>query len=245
MTPTTSQIFSNSEHAPTLAQRLRGVRDAVGQASLRAGLAEPVVIAVTKFHPPELVRDLLSLGVGDIGESRHPEAERKRDAVRSFFPERAELHEPTWHFIGQIQTNKAKRIARYADCIHTFDRPELIDACAAVDRERPIDAFVQVNLTEDPNRGGCQPEAVLALADRVAAEDALRLRGVMAVAPRGEEPERAFAKVAELSETIERHHPAATARSIGMSGDFIEAIKYGATHLRIGVAITGERPVQT
>ena len=107
---------------------------------------------------------------------------------------------------------------------------------------RVVDGFIQLNLTDDPGRGGVRPSDLERFAERVLASDAIRLRGLMAVAPLGEPPRAAFARVRHSSELLARMAPTATDLSIGMSGDFAEAIAEGATHLRIGTAITGNRP---
>lgn len=215
-----------------LGTRLAEVSSEIADAARSAGRDpdEITTIVVTKFHPSSLVRELSALGVRDFGESRHQEAQ----------PKIAELHDldATWHFVGQVQSKKAKLVRSYVDVVHSVDRPSLVDALAG----ESLDVFLQVNLTADPDRGGVQPDDVPSLADRVAAAPALRLLGLMAVAPLEAEPRREFARVRELSESLRKQHPAASALSMGMSGDFREAIFEGATHLRIGTAITGIRP---
>ena len=214
-----------------LADRLAAVREGVADAAARAGRnpASITTIVVTKFHPAQLVRELHELGVRDFGESRHQEAQ----------PKVAELAglEATWHFIGQLQSKKAKQVAAYADIIHSLDRASLVAPLAGAR------AFIQVNLTDDPERGGVAPDGVDALAE-LALTGGTDLLGLMAVAPLGAEPRAAFARVRELSERLARTAPAATALSMGMSGDYADAILEGATHLRIGTAITGNRPAQ-
>lgn len=221
---------------PALAGRLARVRREIRAACAVADRAdEPELIVVTKFHPAAIVRELHGLGERAFGESRHPEARDKR-------AEAGELDGARWHFIGQIQTKKARQIARYADALHSIDRPGLVEALAGAEVAAPIDALLQLNLTDDPERGGCLPDEALALAEAVAASPTLRLRGVMAVAPLGGEPAAAFAEVEAVHARILAEHPGAGWRSMGMSGDFAEAIRFGATHLRIGAAITGNRP---
>jgi len=195
------------------------------------------LIVVTKFHPASLVRELAALGVRDVGENRHQEAQAKA-------AELAEL-ELTWHFIGQLQTKKARQAAQYAAAIHSIDRERLVDALATAEVEHTIDAFVQINLTDDPGRGGAAPEEIERIAERVLETPSLRLRGVMAVAPLPEEedPPSAFARLAGYSERVQRLSAGATAISAGMTHDYAQAIAAGATHLRIGSAITGNRPV--
>jgi len=231
--------MSGEDAFPGLGERLGDVRSRIADAARAAGRdpGATTLIVVTKFHPAELIRALAGLGVRDVGENRHQEAQAKAEELRGLGL--------NWHFIGQLQTKKARQAARYASAIHSIDRERLVDALdagAAEEDARPIDAFVQVNLTEDPGRGGVAPDGLEALAERVLAARTLRLRGVMAVAPLEEEPASAFARLAGYSERVRALQPTATAISAGMTHDFPEAIAAGATHLRIGSAITGNRP---
>lgn len=216
-----------------LEERLRGVQERIADAARGAGRdpAGITTIVVTKFHPPQLVRDLAALGVEDFGENRHQEAQAKA-AELDDLPVR-------WHFIGQLQTNKAKAVRRYADAIHSIDRPALVTALGTAE---PVDVFIQVDLTGQPGRGGVDPAGLDPLVDAVLTAPDLVLRGLMTVAPIDEDPARAFARLRELGERVRTVAPEATALSMGMSGDFAQAIREGATHLRIGTAITGNRP---
>lgn len=218
---------------PELGERLATVQAGIQDAARAAGRNpdELTTIVVTKFHPASLVRQLSELGVRDFGESRHQEASAK-------VAELADV-DATWHFIGQLQSKKARQVRAYSDVIHSVDRDALIDALAG---EPDRDVFLQVNLTDDPGRGGAAPDDLVRLAERVEQTPGLVLRGLMAVAPLDEEPRRAFARVRQLSERVRASVPAASALSMGMSGDYAEAILEGATHLRIGTAITGIRP---
>ncbi|GAA1785008.1 YggS family pyridoxal phosphate-dependent enzyme [Agromyces lapidis] len=217
-----------------LGYRLAAVQAGVADAAREAGreASEITTIVVTKFHPASLVRELAAHGVRDVGENRHQEAQAKA----------AELAELglNWHFIGQLQSKKAKQVRAYAAAIHSIDRPALVDALRS--DEASIDCFVQVNLTDDPGRGGVAPEALDELVERVLGTPGLSLRGLMAVAPLDEPARPAFARVRELSERVARLAPDARDLSMGMSHDFRDAILEGATHLRIGSAITGNRP---
>ncbi|SJN08365.1 Hypothetical protein YggS, proline synthase co-transcribed bacterial homolog PROSC [Leucobacter sp. 7(1)] len=219
---------------PALSDRLAAVREGVADACRAAGRPDEDVtlIVVTKFHPPELVRALAGFGVRDVGENRHQEAQAKAEALSDL-----DLH---WHFIGQLQTKKARQAARYARSIHSIDRTRLVDALTEL--ERPVDVFLQVNMTDDPGRGGVLPAELSALAEHTLGNPSLTLRGIMAVAPLDEEPARAFARLADYSAQVRAVAPAATAISAGMTHDYVEAIAAGATHLRIGSAITGNRP---
>ena len=218
---------------PGIAERLASVDAEIVDAARAAGRdpGEVTRIVVTKFHPAELVRELAALGVRDVGENRHQEAAAKAAELAGLGL--------NWHFVGQLQSNKAKAVRGYARAVHSVDRNSLADALAG---DSPLDVFLELNLTGDPARGGVDPGLLEPLAGHVLSTPGLSLRGVMAVAPLGEEPRAAFARVREASEGLRRLAPEATAISAGMSGDFREAILEGATHLRIGTAITGKRP---
>ena len=218
----------------TLADRWHRVQQEIAQACEKCGRdpEDVTTIVVTKFHPASLVRELHALGVRHVGENRHQDAAPKQLEV-------ADL-DLTWHFVGQLQSNKARAVATYCDVIHSVDRVSLVDALAKY--EGSVDVFLEVNLTSVPGRGGVEPADLVALAERTLAAGNLRLRGVMAVAPQDESPAEAFDRVLSYREELLRVAPAATELSLGMSGDFVEALERGATHLRIGTAITGKRP---
>ncbi len=229
-----------------LAERYERVVAEIAEAAHAAGRRprELTTIVVTKFHPAELVRELVALGHRDFGENRHQEAAAKAAALR-LDPlaqgSGADL-DPRWHFIGQLQSNKAKAVAGYAASVHSLDRDSVRAALAGTG----LDVFIQVNLTEDPGRGGVAPADIPAFAERVLATEGVSLRGLMAVAGLGKEPAAEFERVRELSEALLLPiAPEAAALSMGMSGDFPAAIREGATHLRIGTAITGKRPDPT
>jgi PLP dependent protein len=217
-----------------LADRLAEVQGSIADAARDAGRSpsEITTIVITKFQPAALIADLAALGVRDVGENRHQEAQAKATAL-------AELG-LRWHFVGQLQSKKARQVRSYATAIHSVDRPALVDALRS--EEASVDCFVQVNLTDDPARGGVAAEGLLPLVEQVLETPGLRLRGLMTVAPLGEPARPAFARVRLLSERIRDIAPQATDLSMGMSHDFREAILEGATHLRIGTAITGNRP---
>ncbi|MBN6192791.1 YggS family pyridoxal phosphate-dependent enzyme [Aneurinibacillus sp. BA2021] len=220
-----------------LAARLSAIDDRIADAARAAGRAPEEItrIVVTKFHPAALVRELHALGVSAVGENRQQELTAKATEL-------ADL-DLQWHFIGQGQTNKAGAIRRSADVVHSVDRDRFADALhRAADGDDVLDVLVQINLTDDPGRGGVAPDAATALAEHVLSLPSLRLRGVMAVAPLDEEPASAFARLRGIADGIRTIEPTATWISAGMTGDFVEAIAAGATHLRIGSAITGPRP---
>lgn len=217
-----------------LADRLRAVQDGIADACRAAGrdASETTLIAVTKFHPASLVSALADLGVRDVGENRHQEAQAKAAELSGL--------DLNWHYIGQLQTKKARQAAQYASAIHSIDRARLVDALAGADRT--VDAFLQINLTDDPGRGGAAPSEIESLTEQVLGTPTLRLRGVMAVAPLEEAAASAFERLAGYSDRVRALAPEATAISAGMTHDYAEAIAAGATHLRIGSAITGNRP---
>ena len=224
----TEQLAANLAR---LEQRLLAACRAGGRAR-----DEITVIAVTKTFPAADVRRLAGLGVRDIGENRDQEAAPKA-------AECADL-DLRWHFVGQLQTNKARSVARYADLVHSVDRDRLVPALAtAADRAgRELACLVQVNLQATEGRGGAYPSDLLALADAVAAAPALRLAGLMAIAPLDEDPDRAFGRLEPLIEALRGAHPAARIVSAGMSADLEAAIAAGATHVRVGTALLGSRP---
>lgn len=217
-----------------LADRLRAVQDGIADACRAAGrdASETTLIVVTKFHPASLVSALADLGVRDVGENRHQEAQAKAAELSGL--------DLNWHYIGQLQTKKARQAAQYASAIHSIDRARLVDALAGADRK--VDAFLQINLTDDPGRGGAAPSEIESLTEQVLGTPTLRLRGVMAVAPLEEAAASAFERLAGYSDRVRALAPEATAISAGMTHDYAEAIAAGATHLRIGSAITGNRP---
>ncbi len=227
-----------TEAAP-LVDRLARVDERIAAAARASGRepSEITRIVVTKFHPAQLVRDLHALGVRDVGENRQQEITAKRGELD-------DLADLRWHFVGQIQTNKARAVRAAASVVHSVDRAKLADALSgAADAGAPaLDVLVQINLTLDAGRGGTSESDVVALAEHVAGCSGLRLRGVMAVAPLDEDPAAAFARLAGHAERVRAVVPDASWISAGMTGDFEEAIAAGATHLRIGSAITGNRP---
>jgi pyridoxal phosphate enzyme (YggS family) len=230
-----------------LARRLSEVRARIAAACVDAGRdpEEVTLIAVTKTYPAADVRHLVELGVHDVGENKDQEAAPKAaELAAAGAPVR-------WHFVGQLQRNKAKSVVRYADLVHSVDSVPLaaaLDRAAARDRERPLDVLVQVSLDADLERGGAAagadvPERDFArVAAAVAESGALRLRGLMAVAPLSWDPRSAFDRLAEMAHSLRREHPTATVMSAGMSADLEDAISSGATHVRIGAALLGKRP---
>jgi len=222
-----------------LASRLAAVDTRIVDAARAAGRDPGGItrIVVTKFHPASLITDLYRLGVRDVGENRQQELTAKSEELIAL----EGLH---WHFIGQAQTKKARAIRAAASLVHSVDRARLADALDRAGEDGgALDVLLQVNLTDDPGRGGVAPAELEALAEHVVAGcPTLRVRGVMAVAPLDEPAGAAFARLAGYSQRLRTVVPDAEWISAGMTADFPEAIAAGATHLRIGSAITGERP---
>jgi pyridoxal phosphate enzyme (YggS family) len=223
-----------------IAANLDTVRGRIAAACADAGrdASEVLLTVVTKFFPASDVRLLAELGVTDVGENRHQEAEAKA-------AECADLG-LRWHFIGGLQSNKAAAVAGYADVVESVDRAKLVAGLerGAVQRDHEVDVLLQVSL--DPpgaqHRSGADPAALGELADAVEAADHLSLKGLMAVAPLGGDPTAAFAQLAGIRADVLARHPSATWLSAGMSGDLEEAVEAGATHVRVGSAVLGTRP---
>jgi pyridoxal phosphate enzyme (YggS family) len=202
--------------------------------------ADVTLIAVTKTWPASDVDLLAGLGVTDVGENRDQEAKPKHEEVQA--------KNLIWHAIGQLQTNKAKSVAAWADVVHSVDRTDLVTALtkAVVGRQAPLGVLIQVNLDPNPteNRGGVLPGDLMELASLISSCAGLKLRGVMGVAPLAGDDDLAFSQLQGYSNQIQISFPEADWISAGMSGDFATALKYGATHLRIGSSILGNRGFQ-
>ncbi|WP_115787268.1 YggS family pyridoxal phosphate-dependent enzyme [Arthrobacter silvisoli] len=232
------------ERALQLQERLAAVRARIAAATLAAGRAdEPRLIVVTKFHPAADVARLAALGIRDVGENRDQEASAKAAGLTELGLR--------WHFIGQLQSKKAKSVVKYAHSVQSVDRPQLAEALAKAmlraqqeEGRDELECFIQVSLDDDAgeHRGGAAPADVGQLAESIASAPGLRLAGVMAVAPLGARPEEAFEKLAGISAALREAHPGAAAISAGMSQDLEAAVRFGATHLRIGSDILGSRP---
>jgi pyridoxal phosphate enzyme (YggS family) len=229
---------SAADRRQQLAANLAAVRQRIASACADAGRdpGEVTLVVVTKFFPAGDVRLLSDLGVAHVGENRHQEAEEK-------VAECADLA-LTWHFIGTLQSNKAAAVARYADVVESVDRPKVLRGLArgAHERGRPLDCLVQVSLDDAPGRGGAPVGEVLSLAEQLLDTEGLRLRGVMAVAPLGAPPRPAFERLAKVATDVRSLDPGATWLSAGMSADLEDAVRCGATHVRIGSAVLGPRP---
>ncbi len=227
----------------SLGQRLAEVESRIATAASRAGRTRQEIdlIVVSKNHPAQMVVDLLELGVRSFGENRDQEARPKSEEVAALVDGKG--YDYTWHFIGQLQSNKVRSALSYANVVHSVDRQSLLDAIikATSERETSLDVFIQLNLTDDPGRGGIEPKNLLAFAEQVLEAPKLNLLGVMGVASLDRAPEMDFETIQQASQTLIGLAPQAKFISAGMSEDFEAAIALGATHLRIGSAITGKR----
>jgi pyridoxal phosphate enzyme (YggS family) len=260
---TTADTDRRAELARNLAEVRARVETALSVAG--RGPGEVTLIVVTKTWPASDVVHLVGLGVTDVGENRDQEAAPKAAQVAAALgagvPGTPAGPGPRWHFVGQLQRNKCRSVVGYADVVQSVDGVHLAETLAGAavrhrvsegDAARPLDVLVQVSIDGDPARGGAMvPDGsggvpgdrdlwrVLA---RVAELDGLALRGVMAVAPLEWTPDRAYATLASIVDRVRREHPDAGVLSAGMSGDFEYAINYGATHVRVGSAVLGNRP---
>ncbi|MCX4749614.1 YggS family pyridoxal phosphate-dependent enzyme [Kitasatospora sp. NBC_01287] len=245
--------FPAADRLAELRGGLAAVERRIEAACAAAGRPRSAVtlVVVTKTYPASDTRLLASLGVREVAENRDQDAAPKAADC-------ADLP-LTWHFVGQLQTNKVRSVVRYAHHVHSVDRERLVTALgdAASKAERPpLGCLVQVALEREavagaagaedvPARAGVAPADVLALADKIAGTPGLRLDGVMTVAPLvgalAGDPAAAFARLAEIATAVRAAHPAATMVSAGMSGDLEAAIAAGATHVRVGTAVLGAR----
>ncbi|WP_228183006.1 YggS family pyridoxal phosphate-dependent enzyme [Streptomyces anulatus] len=229
-----------------LAANLAQVEERIASSCAAAGRKreEVTLIVVTKTYPASDVRILHELGVRHVAENRDQDAAPKAIAC-------ADLS-LTWHFVGQLQTNKVRSVTSYADIVQSVDRSKLVTAlsAAAVRGERELGCLIQVALDaesgERGERGGVAPDGVEELATAIGAAPGLRLDGLMTVAPlAGEYAGRqraAFDRLMEISSRLRAGHPAANMVSAGMSGDLEDAVAAGATHVRVGTAVLGVRP---
>lgn len=219
-----------------IAAGLTSVEQRIAAACADAGRErdEITLIVVTKTYPASDVDILAELGVMDVGENRHPEAGDKAEQVEAAL---------RWHFLGGLQTNKAGAIARYAHTVHSVDRVKLVNALSrgAEAASRTLRCLVQIDFGDADGRSGVAPPGLPELAAAVAAAEHLELGGVMTVAPLGVDPKPHFEHLVRLSTELQRDHSEATIISAGMSDDFEDAIAAGATHLRIGRSVLGER----
>jgi pyridoxal phosphate enzyme (YggS family) len=229
----------------SLGQRLAEIESRISAAAIAENrLREDIeLIVVSKNHPFTMAVDLLNLGVRSLGENRDQEAKPKSLEVAEAMSDSKIDYK--WHFIGQLQSNKVRSALSYASVVHSLDRVSLLDALIRVTDEqlKPLDVFIQLNLTQDESRGGIEPKNLLSFAEKVLQAKNLNLLGVMGVASLDKEPQIDFATILEASNQLVKLEPRAKFISAGMSEDFEIAIGFGATHLRIGSAITGKRVI--
>jgi pyridoxal phosphate enzyme (YggS family) len=213
-----------------IAQGLRDVKERIQSAakSVNRDPNEIRLIVVTKTFPISDIEILCELGESNFGENRDQEAGPKAQAIPA-----------TWHFQGQIQSNKIKSICEWADVIHSISSEKEILRFAQSPRRHQV--FLQVSLDGQEGRGGASPSDLAQIADLVNQSNNLELLGLMAVAPLGVEPDKAFADLAHINQGFVGQFPNSKYLSAGMSGDFETAIKYGATHIRVGSSILGSR----
>ena len=219
-----------SNRKDEIAQNLQEVKERISSAAKSAGRdpAEIQLIVVTKTFPISDIEILRELGESNFGENRDQEAGPKAEAINA-----------TWHFQGQIQSNKIKSICQWADVIHSISSEKEILKFAQSARKHQV--FLQVSLDGQVGRGGASPADLAQLADLVNESNNLDLLGLMAVAPLGVEPDKAFADLAQINQGFAGQFPNSKFLSAGMSGDFEAAIKNGATHIRVGSSILGSR----
>jgi pyridoxal phosphate enzyme (YggS family) len=222
---------------PGLPERLAVVRDTVARCQAARGWRHPVrIIGVTKTHGLDAVRAAVASGLGDVGENRVQEALQKQEAA-------AEL-KVDWHLIGTLQRNKARSAVGRFRLIHSVDR---LDLARELDRRAsgaPQDVLVQVNCSDEPQKGGVLPAGLPALLDELHLLRGLRVQGLMTMSALTDdqtEQRRAFTLLRELRDTCERQGHMLPELSMGMSGDYSIAVEEGATMIRLGTVLFGER----
>lgn len=262
----------SSQRSQELSQRLDAVRDSIAQACTdysavrTANSPEPELTVVTKFFPASDVAALYDMGVRTVGENRDQEASAKAEDLAQYVSSDDPLR---WSYIGQLQSNKAKSVVKYAAEVHSVDRLSLANAlmkayALQVSRfengegvapsayQNGLNCLVQVSLEEDGSstagqaaqgqRGGASVDTLLQIAEALENAPGLWCGGVMAVAPLGMEPDRAFEKLWNISQNLQKEFPQAHSISAGMSSDLEAAIRWGSTNVRIGSQIMGPRP---
>lgn len=245
-------MTDRADRVGELTAALAALRSRLFTAAEAAGrpVEDVMLLPVTKFFPAADVAILWQLGCRAFGESRDQEATAKI----SEFARLSGSADARWHMVGQIQRNKAKSIARWADTVHSVSTDRVADALggAAAEamaegvRRRPLQVFVQISLDGDTARGGvdiADPAAVDRICARIADSPALQLVGLMAVPPLGVDPDSAYAALSGEHRRIQRAHPDATQLSAGMSDDLEAAVRHGSTCVRVGTALLGKRPL--
>lgn len=214
-------------------QRLADVRNRIASAARLAGRRgdDVTLVAISKTRPAAAIQPLIEAGQRDFGENRVQEASEKWPALQAAWPD------VRLHLVGQLQSNKAEQAVALFDVIHSVDRPSLVAALAKANNDlgRAPDCFVQVNIGDEPQKGGCAVSDLPSLLDQCR-EAGLKVIGLMAIPPEDIEPAPFFALLGELA----RRHDLSQL-SMGMSGDFETAVMIGATHVRVGTTLFGER----
>jgi pyridoxal phosphate enzyme (YggS family) len=223
---------------PDLPGHLARVREAVARHQSVAGWTHPVrIVAVTKGHGPEAVRAAVEAGLEDVGENRVQEALAKQDLLVGT--------RVVWHLIGTLQRNKARHAAGRFALIHSVDRADLgteLDRRGGPGQRQRV--LVQVNCSDEPQKGGVESSALPALLDRLRELEGLEVVGLMTMSALTEdtgEQRRAFRRLRELRDSAEREGHRLPELSMGMSGDYPVAVEEGATMVRLGTALFGER----
>ena len=227
-----------------LAERYYSVRERIAEAAKDSGrqASDVELVVITKMHPVSVAHELYQLGHRVFGENKDQEARPKAQALAELGAKDAD-----WHFVGQLQSNKVKSVISYASTIHSIDRPSLVKELGKQleNQQLQISGFLELNLTDDPGRGGVAPSDLLQLAEQLLETKRVQVLGIMAVAGLGVDPRVDFERAIVSSQQLQGLVPEASSLSLGMSEDFEIAIRMGATHVRIGSAITGPRPITT
>ena len=199
-------------------------------AAVKATIPNDVhLIVVTKTFPLSDAQILHELGVAEFGENRDQEGKEKAPLVPG-----------KWHFQGQLQSNKLTSICNWAVVIQTIDTTRYVELVSKA-AEKEIEVFIQVSLDGETHRGGALPTDLNEIADSILNSGNLKLQGLMAVAPLGEQPDQAFQRLSKIHQGFKASYPNAPYLSAGMSGDYLSAISHGATHVRVGSSILGSR----
>ena len=226
----------------SLLLRWQTVQREIQSESQRQGRAVPRLVAVSKKQPASAIAELAGYGQRDFGENYVQEAADKMDSLAD---QRDQL---TWHLIGHLQSNKASMAAQRFDWIHTVDRMKLIKPLGAARMAvgpSPLNVLIQVNIDDQDSKHGCHVDEIEPLATAILETPGLQLRGLMTIGKAYENPEDAratFARMFSQFKYLQSRHDLVDTLSMGMSGDFRQAIDEGSTLIRVGAAIFGQRP---
>lgn len=237
-------MAESAELQTSLRERFTALRARIDACARRCNRApeEVILIAVSKTHPPRLIKEALSIGITDLGENRVQEAETKIPEVG--------CEAARWHLIGHLQSNKARRAVQLFDVIHSLDSAALaqrLDRICVEENRKELPLLIQVDLGHEATKSGAREEEVPQIIDAIKQSEGLRLIGLMTLPPYFEDPEQArpfFRKLREMRDHLSTRGVFGDSRgelSMGMTHDYEIAIEEGATMLRIGTAIFGER----